>query len=228
MDHVREHKSILAAVEKRLLVSIARRLPESVTSDHLTAIALLAMLAAGPAFAAIPLVPGAAGVFIVLLGINWFGDSLDGTVARVRNQQRPRYGYYVDHVIDLTGTSALLAGIAASGLMTPAIAFALLAGYFMVSAESFLATHSRGTFRLSFAGVGPTELRILLAIGALKVTASASVLLGGHELLLFDVAGVIAIAGFAVAFVVSSIRNTRALFALEPLPAKPRTSGAVS
>ena len=220
MDHVRDHRSILAVAERRLLVMIARRLPPFIGSDHLTALALISMLAAGPAFAAISLTPAAATLFVVLLAINWFGDSLDGTLARVRHQQRPRYGYYVDHVIDLVGTTALLTGMAASGLMTPAIAFALLAGYFMVAAESYLATHSCGTFRLSFAGFGPTELRIVLAVGALKVAVSPTVVLAGRDLLLLDVGGAVAIAGFTVAFVVSAIRNSRALFALEPLPTR--------
>jgi phosphatidylglycerophosphate synthase len=218
MDHVREHRSILAAAEKRLLVGIARRLPAWVSSDQLTALALMSMLAAGPAFAAISRTPTAALLFVILLAINWFGDSLDGTLARVRDQQRPRYGYYVDHVIDLAGTTALLAGMAASGLMTATIAFAMLAGYFLVAAESYLATHSRGTFRLSFAGFGPTELRIVLAIGAVKAAISPVVTIAGREVFLLDVGGAIATIGFGVAFTVSSIRNAVALFALEPLP----------
>src|SRR5262245_18786416 len=110
MDHTREHHSLLAAGERRLLIAIARRLPPSVTSDHLTALALVSMLLAGPAFALIPATPAAAFLFVALLAVNWFGDSLDGTVARVRDAQRPRYGYYVDHVVDLTGTAALVAG----------------------------------------------------------------------------------------------------------------------
>ncbi len=106
---------------------------------------------------------------VVFLALNWFGDSLDGTVARVRNQQRPRYGFYVDHVIDLAGTACLFAGLAASGFMSPLVAALVVAGFFLVSAESFLATHSRGIFNMSFAGFGPTELRLLIAAGALTL-----------------------------------------------------------
>src|SRR5262245_18813475 len=124
--HIREHRSLLADAEKRLLVRIARRLPPAVNSDHLSALALAAMLAAGFAFANIAARPSSALLFILALAINWFGDSLDGTVARVRGHQRPRYGYYVDHVIDLAGTAALVLGMAASGLMTPAIALGVL------------------------------------------------------------------------------------------------------
>lgn len=217
MDHVREHRSLLAAAEKRLLVRIAGRLHPSVNSDHLTALAMLAMAGAGFAFAAIPRTPWAAAAFVGLLALNWFGDSLDGTVARVRNRQRPRYGYYVDHVVDLAGTAALMIGMAASGLMTPAIALGLLAAYSMVSAESFLGTHARGVFRMSFAGFGPTELRLVLAAGAVKVAFDPRVRIFGSETLLLDAGGSVAIAGLVVAFATTAIRNGVALYGEEPL-----------
>ena len=218
MDHTRDHRSVLAAAEKRLLIAIASRLPTFINSDHLSGLALLAMLAAGTAFALISQARWAAPAFIALLAVNWFGDSLDGTLARVRNQQRPKYGYYVDHVIDLAGTAALLFGMAASGLMTPAVAFAVLAAYVMVAAESFLGTHALGVFRMSFAGFGPTELRILLAIGAMKVAANPVVHIAGVEAMLFDVGGLAAIVGLACTFVVSAVRNGWTLYRAEPLP----------
>jgi len=221
MDHIREHRSVLATAEKSLLIAIARRLPPWLSSDHLTVLGLLAMPAAGLAFALIPVTPWAAAWFAVALAINWFGDSLDGTLARVRQQPRPRYGYYVDHVIDLAGTAALIGGMAGSGLMTPTIALTLAAAYFLVSAETFLATHSVGVFRLSFAGVGPTELRILLAIGAFFVARNPWATIAGHRALLLDVGGAIAAAGLAGVFVISSVRNARALYLQEPLPPKP-------
>ncbi len=215
MAHIRDNRSVLAAAEKRLLVRIARKLPTSITSDHLSALALLSMLGAGVAFACISLSPWFAASFILLLTANWFGDSLDGTVARVRDRQRPRYGFYVDHVIDLAGTAAVVGGMALSGAMTPAIGFALLAMYLMVAAESFLATHSVGVFRMSFAGFGPTELRILLAAGAIKVAAAPTVELMDRHVLLLDVGGVVAAVGLGVAFVVSAIRNGIALYRAE-------------
>jgi phosphatidylglycerophosphate synthase len=218
MTHVREHRSILARAEKRLLIHIATHLPGFVTSDHLTALALVAMAAAGAAFAAIQTTGWSAAVFIAALAVNWFGDSLDGTVARVRDQQRPRYGYYVDHVVDLAGTAALVAGMAASGVMTPAIAIAVLAAYCLISAESYLATHSLGVFRISFAGLGPTELRIILAVGAVFVARDPWATVAGRHVLLFDLGGIIAAAGLLLAFVASSIRNARALYIADPLP----------
>ena len=207
MDHTRDHRSLLASAEKRLLIAIARRLPARISSDQLTLLGLLSMPAAGLAFAAIPLTRWAAPALAIALAANWFGDSLDGTLARVRQQARPRYGYYVDHVIDLAGTLALVCGMAASELMHASIAAALLAAYFLVSAETFLATHAAGVFRLSFAGIGPTELRILLAVGGVYVASHPRVEIAGWDALLLDVSGLVAIAGLVVAFVVSAISS---------------------
>jgi archaetidylinositol phosphate synthase len=177
------------------------------------------MAAAGVSFAAFRIDPGfAAASVIAALAINWFGDSLDGTVARVRQQQRPRYGYYVDHVIDLAGSSLLFGGLALSGLMHPMVTLALLAAYLLVSAESYLATHAVGVFRMSFLGFGPTELRLLLAAGAIRAAMSPWVEIGGVGIRLFDLGGVIAIGGMIVAFVVSSMRNAYALYVAEPMP----------
>ena len=112
-SHVRLNTSVLASIEKRTLIWIAGRLPRWINSDHLSALGLAAMAGAGASFVLAGTDPVAGALLVVLcLLLNWFGDSLDGTVARVRNQQRPRYGYYVDHVIDLTGTALLFAGLA--------------------------------------------------------------------------------------------------------------------
>ena len=217
--HQRDHRSVLASAEKRLLIWIAERLPRWVTSDQLSALGLASMAAAGASFAALPST-WAALAAIAALAANWFGDSLDGTLARVRNQPRPRFGFYVDHVIDVAGTAMLLAGMAWSGLMEPTLAFVALSAYLMVMAESFLATHSVGVFHMSFLGVGPTELRILLGAGALAVMHDPYIdagFLAGVRL--FDVAGAIAAAGLLGVFVVNACRNTRLLFHAEPLPA---------
>jgi archaetidylinositol phosphate synthase len=216
--HTREHGSLLANAERRLLIVIAHRLPAWVTSDQLTLLGLLSMVAAGLAFATLQVSWFNVAAFIVALGANWFGDSLDGTLARVRCQPRPRYGYYVDHVIDLFGAAVLVGGMAASALMTAHVALALLAAYFLVSAETFLATHTVHVFRLSFAAIGPTELRILLALGAVAVFLHPFSDIGGQRYLLLDVSGVIAAVGLVVVFLFSSLRNMRALYRAEPLP----------
>jgi archaetidylinositol phosphate synthase len=223
-SHVRDHRSVLAAVEKRCLIWIAERLPERITSDHLSALGLGSMVMAGASIGAMRAGPSAgwaASSVVICLIANWFGDSLDGTVARVRGQQRPRYGYYVDHVIDLIGTTALMAGLGISGLMTPVMAGAVATGYLLVCAEAYLATHAGGVFKMSFLGFGPTELRILLAIGIAKAAVSPEIhvpMLGA--MLLFDAGGAVAIVGLIIAFVAAACRTGRALYAAEPLPAR--------
>ena len=179
--HVREHTSVLADAEKRLLVRMARRMPgrrqlrppDGAWRDGDGGHRLPPSPPPAWTAARCYLVP-------VLLAVNWFGDSLDGTVARVRGHQRPRYGYYLDHVVDLATTTALFAGMALSGLMQPMLAALVLLGYILLCAESFLATHTVGVFRLAFSGMGPTELRILLAVGALvAATTRHTVSVGG-------------------------------------------------
>jgi archaetidylinositol phosphate synthase len=216
--HVREHRSVLAAAEKRVLVWIAERLPAAVSPDHLTMLGAVAMFGAGAAFAATPLSRWALALVPMFLAINWFGDSLDGTVARVRNQQRPRYGFYVDHVVDVVNATMLFGGMAISGVASPWIAVALLVAYLLLCAESFLATHTLGVFRLSFSGFGPTELRIVLAAGAL-VAINRPVIqpFGVGEFRLFDVGGLVATIAMAIVFLISAARNTRALYLAERL-----------
>ena len=216
-EHVREHHSVLARAEKHLLVAIARRLPAQIHSDHLTALALAAMAAAGVGYALARWDARAIWIVVAALALNWFGDSLDGTVARVRGAERPRYGFYVDHVLDIVGITLLMAGLAASGFMTPLIALSLLVGYLLVSGEVFLATAVRGVFKMSSFGVGPTELRILLAIGTIALLGDPHVDLGTlGRLRLFDLGGLIAIAGMGVTLLVAVVRNAMALARLEP------------
>jgi len=218
--HIRDHRSVTAAAERRLLIAIARRLPRFINSDHLSALGLAAIMATGALFALIDVTPWAAYAIPLALALNWFGDSLDGTLARVRNHQRPRYGYYVDHVIDIAGTSALMGGLALSGIINPILALALLSVYLLLCAESYLSTHASGVFKMSFMGFGPTELRLVLIAGALKVAVSPFVMLpmiGTQRL--FDVGAVVALVGMGGAFLISAARTTRHLYEAEPIPA---------
>lgn len=217
IHHVREHGSLLAAPERRLLIWIASRLPLAINSDHLTLLALVAMALAGGAYAAARVLPEALWLVIVALALNWFGDSLDGTLARVRRTERPRYGFYVDHVLDIVGISLLLGGLACSGYMTPLVALVLLITYLLVTAEVFLATAAHGVFRMTFLRVGPTELRIVLAIGTLALFGDPHVDLGVvGRYRLFDVGGVAGAIGLVTALLVATVRNTRVLSRLEP------------
>jgi len=217
--HTREHGSVLAGPERWALVWMAKRLPSWVNSDQLTLLGFAAMLLAGIAYWHASRNRMALWLVVIGLAVNWFGDSLDGTLARVRDRQRPRYGFYVDHVLDLVGALILLGGLALSGYMSPPVALGLLIAYLMVNAEVFLATHVQRVFCLSFLRMGPTELRIILAVGTLCLFYKPWVQLGSiGAFRLFDVGGTVAIAGLALKLVVSTISNTRSLYLAERLP----------
>jgi phosphatidylglycerophosphate synthase len=214
----RAQLSFLATREKRLLIRLAHRMPGWVNSDHLTLLGFAAMFAAGLCYWLARWYPPALLVGIACLAVNWFGDSLDGTLARVRNRQRPRYGFYVDHVTDAFGTFFLVGGLALSGYMSPLIAAGVLVAYFMLSIEVYLATYTLGTFHLSFWKFSPTELRILLAVGNVALLFRPVVRLLGGQYLLFDVGGAIAMGGMALMLVWAALRHTRALYEAERIP----------
>jgi phosphatidylglycerophosphate synthase len=211
--------STLAPIEKRCLIWMAHRLPGRINSDHLTALALVAMLGAGASYWVARQWP-LTGLLLVnaCLVVNWFGDSLDGTLARVRGHERPRYGFYVDHVVDTVGIALLVGGMALSGLMSAIVALGLLVAYFMVAIEVYLAAHVLGRFTISCFKVGPTELRILLALGNMIVLLHPTAALFGREYRLFDVGGVVAAAGLLTALVGLAAAHTRELYRAEPLP----------
>jgi len=215
---VRLQASLLSAAEKRLLVWMARRMPAWVTSDQLSGLALLSMLGAGASYWLASWHRVGLVLVVFFLALNWFGDSLDGTLARVRGTERPRFGYYVDHVIDAVGTLFLMGGLALSGYMTPIVALALTVAYFLVLVEVYLATHVLKTFRMDFLLVGPTELRIVLAVGTLVLLVHPHSTILGRTYLLFDVGGLAAALGLLVAFMTAAVRNTRRLYLEEPLP----------
>jgi phosphatidylglycerophosphate synthase len=207
----------LASLERRCLISMATRLPQWISSDGMTMLALAGMAMTGVSYACARTHPAALLLAVAGLAINWFGDSLDGTLARVRRQQRPRYGFYVDHIVDCFGVLFVLAGLGWSGFMTPLVALALLVAYLMLSIEVYLATYCLAVFRLSFWGIGPTELRLLLAIGTVALVSDPRVAIFGARYRLFDVGGVAAAIGLGVTLVVSVARNVRLLHRAEPL-----------
>lgn len=215
-DAKRKQESLLAAREKRALVWMAERMPVWINSDHLTILGSAGMILTGVSYALVRWNRYAVLLATFFLFVNWFGDSLDGTLARVRNRLRPRYGFYVDHVTDSLGTSVLFAGLGVSGLMSPVVAVALLVTFLLLSIEVYLATYTLGAFKLSHFKWSPTELRILLAIGNVAVLFRPVVL--GNRYLLFDFGGAIGAAGMLLIMLVSFVRNTRTLYREERLP----------
>jgi phosphatidylglycerophosphate synthase len=213
----RELESLTAKAERRVLLRLAARVPAAIGPDHLTALGLAAMLAAGIAYALSARWPVLLLAVNVALLLNWLGDSLDGTLARYRDRQRPRYGFYVDHMVDAFGALFLLLGLAASGWIAPWLSVALLVAYLLLSVNIALAACSRGTFKISYGPFGGTELRILLAAANAAAWAWPQIALAGHAVRLFDVAAGLALAGVTGALLRSTWQNTSALYALERL-----------
>ncbi len=214
---LRVNNGLLGAIEKRTLLWIANRLPHAINSDHLTALGLFAMLAAGACYAFSDHHPAMLLAVNLCLALNWFGDSLDGTVARVRNRQRPRYGFYVDHVVDIFGALALLGGMALSHRMSPLIAAGVLTAFLFLSIESYLATYTLGEFHLSFGGFGPTELRLLLALGNLFLIHFRMGRAFGHPMLILDIGGLCAILAMGAMMLWAVIAHTITLYGQERL-----------
>ena len=156
--------SILSAAEKKVLVWLAERMPSWVTSDMLTFVGFLGALvvAAGYALSNLSLY----WMWLSCLGlfINWFGDSLDGSLARVRNTQRKTYGFFIDHNVDVINETIMFIGVGCSPIVNMSFAMLALVGYFMLSIYVYIDCHLKGEMRLTYGGLGPTEFRIILIL----------------------------------------------------------------
>ena len=214
----RVNRALTASIEKRALQWMAARAPGWVSSDQLTILGLCGQLGAGIFYALSRYERRVLLLVIVCLIVNWLGDSLDGTLARVRQRQRPRYGFYVDHMVDIFGSIALMWGLGYSGFVHWQTAVAMLVAFLLLSGESYLATYTLSKFQLSQGIFGPTEIRILLIIGNLALLRSPDSTLFGHRVLLFDLGGAIAaFIMFAMAMAVT-VRHTAQLYREERLP----------
>ena len=213
----RVNQAITASVEKRALHWMAYRAPHWLSSDQLTVLGLSAQIAAGVAYALSRYNHYALLLVILCLVLNWFGDSMDGTLARVRCQQRPRYGFYVDHMVDIFGSVALMCGLAFSGFVHWQTAIAMLITFLLLSGESYLATYTLSQFQLSQGIFGPTEIRILLILGNLALLHSPYSTVFGHRMLLFDLGGTIAALCMFVTGIILTVRHAAQLYGEEPL-----------
>lgn len=188
-DAVRIQTSILNAAEKKVLVWLAERQPSWMTSDILTYLGTFGavVIAVGYILSSCDM----DWLWLSSLGfvINWYGDSLDGTLARVRNRQRPIYGYYLDHTVDAVNELIIVLGIGLSGMVHLSLALLILALYFMLTVNVSINAHLKKEFRLTYAKMGPTELRIIMIIVNTVLvlipsigTFSHTFMLWGHEL----------------------------------------------
>jgi archaetidylinositol phosphate synthase len=214
----RVQQALTASVERKALRWLAAKTPRFVSPDHLTALGFAAQLLASVSYALARRNKYAlllASFFIVL---NWLGDSLDGTLARHRGRLRPRYGFYVDHVVDTFGASFLMAGLAASNYLHWQVASAMLIAFLVLSGETYLAAYTLCDFRLSRGLFGPTEIRILLVIGSITLLFRPYVHVLGQRFLLFDVGGAIASAGMLALAMLATFQHTATLYREERLP----------
>lgn len=214
----RTNQALTASLERRALQGMARRAPRWLTSDQLTLLGFIAQLGAGAAYALSRHHRYALLLVILCLVLNWFGDSMDGTLARIRCQQRPRYGFYVDHIVDVFGAIALMCGLGCSGFLHWQTAIAMLIAFLLLAAESYLATYTLSHFQLSQGIFGPTEIRLLLIAGNLALLRNPYATLFGHTMLLFDLGGTIAAACMFATAILLTLCHTTQLYREDPLP----------
>ena len=212
MTAPREKAFLLARPEQRLLEALARRLPARVLPDHLTALALLAAVGFAVASAL-----GWLWVAAALVVVHWLGDSLDGTLARVRHAERPRYGYYLDHLADALATALIGLGLGLSDRMSMVIALAFVIAYLGASINTYLETQAFGTLRLGYGRLGPTEARLVLLGLLVAIALGADVTVLGLSLL--DLAGLAVTAALGLAVALRAAGNLRVLARREPYAA---------
>ena len=217
-DAERRPTFLLAALERRVLTAIARRLPRWVLPDHLTALGVLAALGIAAAYVLSNRDPVWLAAASALLVVQWFGDSLDGTLARVRGIERPRYGFYLDHLTDALSTALIGIGLGLSPHLLLFTGLAIVIAYLLLSINVYLETHVFGVFELGYGRLGPTEAR--LGLIALNVALLAGAPLGFHVAGLgvtaLDLAGLAGVAAMVAMLVARARRNLHALAADEP------------
>ncbi len=214
----REMTFLLAEPERRLLRAMASRLPRAVRPDHLTALGVVGAVGAGVGYALSGAHPAWLWLASAMLVVNWFGDSLDGTLARVRKAERPRYGYYIDHAVDAFTTAVIGIGIGLSPFVRLDLALVLVVVYLTLSINVYLESQVFGVFKMAYARIGPTEARLLaiLVNAGLFVGATRLAWLGSWVSLAANVAiGVVAFSMFA-ALTVRFGMNLQRLARLEP------------
>ncbi len=227
---IRIQTSFINGLEKKALIWIAKRLPRWVTSDMLTAVGTLGALVVAIGFA----LSGRSIQWLWLssagLVVNWFGDSLDGTLARVRNCQRPIYGYYVDHTVDCVNEGLMFIGAGLSPFLHLEFALLAFAIYLVLTINVSINAHLKGEFRLTYIKLGPTEFRLiiiiantlLIAIPALTAIRHSYTLLGHFiTMRILDYVAVVIITIMSLIYIVTTISDARKYAVIDP-PKKPQ------
>lgn len=221
--------SFLNGIEKKALVWLAARQPKWMVSDMLTFIGTLGaiVIAAGYILSS----QSIHFLWLSSLGfiINWYGDSLDGTLARVRDMQRPIYGYYLDHTVDCINEAFMFLGVGLSPLMNLPLALMILVVYLFLTINVSVNAHLKGEFKLTYLKLGPTEFRVFaILVNTLFILVrplrdfSQQVIILGHpaELRALDVAGTIVLVLLVVIYLITIISDARAYAKADPMPKK--------
>jgi phosphatidylglycerophosphate synthase len=222
VNATREPNFLLARHEKRVLTAIARRLPRWILPDDLTALGVASAIGIAIAYLATNGDHRWLWVASALLVVHWLGDSLDGTLARVRAIERPRYGYYLDHLVDAISTACIGIGLGLSPFMLLATGALIVVAYLMLSINVYLESYALGRFSIGYGRIGPTEVRIVL-IGlnvAMALGAGLGFHLAGIGMTVFDVVGLAVAAVMCVLMTGRAVSNLRRLGRDEPAAAR--------
>lgn len=229
-SHSRLNTGIFAAFERRVLPRMAARLPAWVTPDKLTALGIFSAVLIGIGYRLTEHSLHWLWLCNAMLLVHWAGDSLDGTLARVREIQRPTYGFFVDHVSDMVSVLFICGGMGLSPIMDFRVALLLIIGYFMMMGLVNIITISRAVFRLSFGGFGPTEVRALLflANAAVWYAHNPTLNLFGGQYTLFTLVGFVIAVIMLLTFFISAELERRKLAVLDPTPQRDDKPGATA
>ena len=215
--------NIVARRERQLLNWLCARLPACVTPEALTTLSVIGAVVVFASYILSRSHPTFLWMASFGLAINWFGDSLDGSLARHRHIERPIYGYFLDHTVDALCNLLIMAGLGFSRDVSMAAALFALIGYFLLCIYVFINNHVSGVFRLSFLWGGPTELRVLIVclnIG-MFVAPHAGITLAGSFLSFYEALVLLAGTVMTLIFVYRVVLGIREL-------RDPARSGAAS
>lgn len=217
---VRLQNSILNSTEKKVLIWMAQRMPQRVNSDHLTWIGLVGALISAMGYVLSNW--GLEYLWLASFGllVNWFGDSLDGTLARVRKAQRPTYGFFIDHTIDGITVSVICIGAGLSPLISFSVAILVLVGYLLLSVFTYINTYLDGKFKIAYGKLGPTEFRLIVVfINTLIIYLpinSRELSLMGITLGLFDALGLVIAFALLIIYLVSFLKDKKKYGEIDP------------
>lgn len=225
MDNVKQSQriqtSIINGVEKRVLVWLAERQPRWVTSDMLTLMGVVGAFLTGLGFYLTHYDINWLWLSSAGLIINWYGDSLDGTLARVRNCQRPLYGYYIDHTVDCINEAFMFIGAGLSPLVDIDLALYVFVLYLFMTINVSINAHLNSEFRLTYAKLGPTEFRLIIVIANTVLIlfprlVTYTLTLGGRAYTTLDLVAIAIIVLLAVIYLATIIADARHYAAIDP------------